>query len=166
LPAIGFELEAPGEVEVTPVAETATVVRCCERDGDKTVGELEVELFTAALIIDRDGILAEKADRLTEDSGGRAHPAVAVELPGVRGFRASAERGRDVELPYLYVLAIAGSDVGNGGVLITIRSAQPTWPAADSILRTLRLLDRRGAVQPANDGELALPLVGRPEPDD
>ncbi len=147
------------------MAETATIVRCCERVGDKTVGELEVELFAAALIIDRDGILAEKADQVTDDAGGRAHPAVAVELPGVRGFRASAERGNDVELPYLYVLAIAGSDVGDGGVLITIRSAQPTWPAADSILRTLRLLDRRGAVQPANDSELQLPLVGLPETD-
>lgn len=58
LPSIGFEMSAPGEIEMTPLGKGGEIVRCRERRPDgKTVGELEVEVFSAALIIDRDGIL-------------------------------------------------------------------------------------------------------------
>jgi hypothetical protein len=59
-------------------------------------------------------------------------------------------------LPYLYVFAFAPLGV-DGGVLVIVRSAQPSWAAADAILGSLRLLTRGGV---ANDvGDTKLPLV-------
>jgi len=48
----------------------------------------------------------------------------------------------------------------DGGLLVTVRCAHATWPAADSILRTMKVLGRRGT---ANDDTvpLQLPVVGK-----
>ncbi|HEU0030536.1 MAG TPA: hypothetical protein VFQ53_07885 [Kofleriaceae bacterium] len=150
LPAIGFELET--ELPITP---DVGAVRCSEQRADgRPIGELAVEVFAAALVIDRDGILAAKA---SERAGGA--PAVAVVLPGVSGYRADAIT--DDPLRYVHVFAMA-PDLGvDAGVLVTIRSARPEWPAAESILRSLRLLTRHGSVPVAANDESAplLPLV-------
>jgi len=130
LPAIGFQI-ATGELEVTTLPGR---VRCSE----PRVGELEVAVFSAALIIDRDGILAAKA---SEAAGGR--PVVEISLPGASGYRAEAVV--DGPLRYMLVFAIAPDDLGiDGGLLVTIRSARPDWPAAEELLRSLRILTRRG----------------------
>lgn len=158
-PLIGFQLEAPGEVELRDGA----VLKCCEvRQGGRIVGELEVSVFAAALVIDRDGILAEKAREVIACEvpirGGAT--AVAVRLPGASGFRADAVHG--TRLPYVYVFAVAPHDLGvDGGVLITIRSASPDWPAADHMLRSLRILTRHGTAPLSDepDSELMLPVV-------
>jgi hypothetical protein len=152
LPAIGFEI-VPGDLEVS-ADSGGTVVRCCERREDgRAVGELEVTVFAAALVIDRDGILEAKA---SDNTGGA--PAVPVTLPGASGYR--AERRGDPALPYHYVFAIAPHDLAvDGGVLVTVRCARPDWPAADAILRSLRILTRHGTA-PANDTDAAsLPLL-------
>ena len=45
-------MTTPGGVELTPVQAGEAVVRCCERRPDgQPVGELEVSMFKAALII-------------------------------------------------------------------------------------------------------------------
>lgn len=156
LAAIGVEMDAPTEVDVEPVERGDMVVRCSERRADgKTVGELEVSVFRAALVIDRDGILEEKV----QAAAGGVAPAVPVSLPGASGYRADVvQRGA---LPYLYVFAMAPNDLGvDGGVLVTVRCAAPDWPAADAILRSLKILGRTGKT--ANDTEPApsiLPLV-------
>ena len=169
LAAIGLELDKPETVELVPVPEGPTVVRCSEvRDGKK-LGELEVCVFKAALVIDRDGILEEKVHLTADAERGRVTPPVPVSLPGASGFRADVELVRPMgapkpELPYVYVFAIAPHDLGvDGGVLVTVRCATPEWPAADSILRTMKVLGRRGTT--ANDGEAApmLPMIGRRE---
>ncbi len=141
-PSIGFSIEAPDAIELDHAGPT---LRCSERREDgRTLGELEVEVFSAALIIDRDGILEEKARDLV---GGTA--AVRVSLPGASGFRADGVQNS--ALPYVYVFAMAPHDLGvDGGVLVTVRSATPDWPAADHILRSLRILTRAGTA-PAND---------------
>lgn len=165
LPAIGVALEAPDGIEVTPIATGETIVRCCQRDGDgRTIGELDVSVFSAALIIDRDGILEEKARSVAE-----AAPAcevtltVAVALPGSSGYRADAhERGRERSaLPYLYVFAMASHDLGvGGGVVIRVRSARPEWPVAEAILRSVRLSNRLGvAAKDDAEQEPLLPVV-------
>lgn len=145
-------------------------MRAHERREGRTIGELEVEVFEAALVIDREGILEEKAHLAAGAERGRVTPPVRVSLPGASGYRAEVQLVRATgaprpELPYVYVFAVAPHDLGvDGGVLITVRCATPDWPAADSILRTLRVLGRHGTT--ANDGEaLALPLVGTPEDD-
>jgi hypothetical protein len=119
-------------------------------------------VFAAALIIDRDGILAEKAREVIAREapvrGGAV--AVAVRLPGASGFRADAVQS--TRLPYVYVFAVAPHDLGiDGGVLITIRSASPDWPAADHMLRSLRILTRNGMAATDDDHESQpiLPVV-------
>lgn len=140
---IGFELEAPGEVDVQP-AEAGVRVRE-QRDG-KPIGELELVPFQAALVIDRDGILEEKAHEAARAEHARVAAAVPVALPGATGYRADADvvrPGPRAALPYVYVFALAPHDLAaSGGVLVTMRCAMPEWPAGDAILRSLRLLGR------------------------
>jgi hypothetical protein len=165
LAAIGLELENPAAIDLEPVATGTTVVRARELRDGKKLGEIEVEVFKAALVIDRDGILEEKAHLAVDAERGRVTPPVPVSLAGASGYRAEVVRVPSTgaprpELPYTYVFAVAPDDLGaEGGVLITVRCATPEWPAADSILRSLKVLGRRNAT--ANDGEgLALPMLG------
>lgn len=159
-PSIGFQLEVPSELELQDGPE----LRCREvRHDGRVAGELEVSLFAAALVIDRDGILAEQAveglRRLTTLS--RAVVASPVALPGANGFRTAAVNSGP--LPYLYAFAIAPSDLGvDGGVLITIRAASPDWAPADQVLRSLRVLTRSGRVATNCDADDApiLPVIG------
>ena len=175
LPALGIELKTPADVDVEPIAPPAgVVVRCRERRPDgRAIGELEVGVFAAALIIDRDGILETKA----RDAAITAAPpgarvetceAIPLSLPGGSGYRVDAElRGGDGVLRYAYVVALASHDFGiDGGVLVVVRSATRDWAAADAILRSLRILTRHGTAKVANDsdelfGPDGLPLVDR-----
>src|SRR4051812_15329352 len=111
-PQIGFELEAPCEVELRDGA----VLQCRELQQDgRSIGELEIGVFAAALIIDRDGLLAKTA---CDELERRAHPphgatAVPVQLTGASGYRAEAiDR---TALPYVYVFAMAPLDGIDGG---------------------------------------------------
>jgi hypothetical protein len=157
LPLIGFEI-IPGALEITPIASGETFLRCTERRADgKIVGELEITVFAAALVIDRDGILEATASR----HGGGGH-ALPISLPGASGYFAEARD--DPQLPYRYVFAIAPYDLAvDGGLLVTVRSARPGWPEAERALQSLRILTRSG-VAPANDAELGpiLPLLTEP----
>jgi len=156
---LGFQLEVPSEVELSegPPLKCRDVLR----DG-RTLGELEISLFAAALVIDRDGILAEKAcEVLAREAKVRRGPtAVAVALPGASGYRADAVVSGT--LPYRYAFAIAPPDLGvDGGVAIVVRCASPDWPAADHMLRSLRILTRTGRIATQadiDDGPL-LPFV-------
>lgn len=152
--AIGFELTPPGELEL--VKDDRGVAYCERREDGRPIGELEIGVFSAALIIDRDGVLRAKA---SEESGGM--PATPVKLPGASGYRAEAVG--PAPLPYLYVFAMAPKDLGvSSGVLVTVRSARPDWPAAEALLRSLRILTRNGVVAANDDsGAFSLPLVGR-----
>jgi hypothetical protein len=160
-PLIGFQLEVPREIELREGA----VLTCREGGQDgRTLGELEVGVFAAPLIIDRDGILAEKArEGIGREVRGGAEPAVvAVTLPGASGVRAEAVQR--APLPYVYVFAVAPHDLGvDGGLLVTIRSARPDWPAGDHILRSLRILTRSG-LAPANDDLEDAPILPVVEP--
>src|SRR4051812_15154126 len=139
-PMIGFQLEVPREVELLE----GPTLKCREvLPGGRTRGELEISLFTAALVIDRDGILGEKAcELLAREATVRHGPtAVAVALPGASGFRADAVIS--AALPYRFAFAIAPPDLGvDGGVAIVVRCASPDWSAGDHMLRSLRVLTR------------------------
>jgi hypothetical protein len=162
LPSIGLEITAPGQVELTPVGTGAAVVRCCERRAaGRPLGELEVSVFAAALIIDRDGILEETAREVAERIAIAARVAgtAAVSLPGASGFRVDLEPRTNLgPLPYVHVFAMAPHDLGvDGGVIVTVRCARPEWPAAEAILGSLRIGGRRGVV--ANDQVAHPPLL-------
>jgi hypothetical protein len=157
VPAIGFQLEAPGEVELRDGA----VLTCRELQLDgRPIGELEVRVFAAALIIDRDGLLAKAAcdelDRQARSPQGAT--AVAVQLPGTSGFRAEAVAR--TALPYVYVFAVAPPGGVDGGVLVTVRSARPDWLAADHMLASLRILTRHGVAAANDDGAPVLAALG------
>ena len=141
---IGFQLEVPGEVEL----RDGPVLKCREvTQGGRTLGEFEVGLFPAALVIDRDGILADKAcEILGREVTVRGGPrAVPVALPGGSGFRADAVHNGP--LPYRFAFAIAAPDLGiDGGIMVVIRCASPDWPVADQMLRSLRILTRTGRI--------------------
>lgn len=142
-PRVGFQLDVPCEIEL----REGPVLKCREAlQGGRALGELDVSVFAAALIIDRDGILAEKAcEVLAREAALRGDPAaVAVRLPGASGYRADAVQ--NTVLPYRHVFAIAPDEVVDGGVLITVRCASPDWPAADHMLRSLRVLTRSGRI--------------------
>jgi hypothetical protein len=147
LPAIGYSLVT--ELPLLPVDQS---MRCTERRDGKVIGELAVEVFAAALIIDRDGILAAKASELTNAV------AVAIALPGASGYRSEAV-SRTATLPYHYVFAIAHDDVVDGGLLIQLRCARPDWPAAEAMLRSLRILTRQGCARAVNDEAQLGPLL-------
>jgi hypothetical protein len=169
---IGFEIETPNEVEVQPGSGH---VRCCERRDGQTIGELEVRVFHAALVIDRDGILEEQVTSAIErarEPGARVHPAKPVRLPGASGYRADLEVVRPMgmarpPLPHVYVFAMAPHDLAlDGGLVVTVRCASPAWPAADAILRSLKILSRGGKT--ANDTQEqrpTLPLIGNRDED-
>lgn len=152
---LGFELSAPSEVVVTPSGSGVTIA---ERRGDLVVGEINIRPFQAALIIDRDGILEEKACEVAAAAGATV-AAVPFALPGATGYRADVALGRGAALPYIHVLAMADDGGVDGGLLVIVRSASPEWPAADAILQSMRLVNRHGVVH-ANDGDLHLPVVG------
>jgi len=158
---IGFQLEVPRELEL----RDGPTLKCREvLQGGRTLGELEISLFTAALVIDRDGILAEKAcEVLSREATVRGGPiAVAVALPGAAGFRAEAVQ--NTPLPYRFAFAVAPPDLGvDGGIAITIRCASPDWPAADHMLRSLRVLTRTGRIATQADADDAplLPVIVR-----
>jgi hypothetical protein len=173
---IGFEIETPSEVEVLPGTEAGEVVRLRERRDGKTIGELSVSVFHAALVIDRDGILEEKVQTAIEharEPGARVLPAIPVTLPGASGFRGDLEVVRPMgtarpPLPYVYVFAMAPHDLAlDGGLIVTVRCASPEWPAADRILRSLKILSRGGkpAANDVDDARPALPMVGPRERD-
>lgn len=156
---LGFQLEVPREIELLD----GPTLKCREvLQGGRILGELEISLFVAALVIDRDGILAEKACEVLagEAAVRRAPTAVAVALPGASGYRADAVIS--AALPYRYVFAIAPGDLGvDGGIAIVVRCASPDWQAADHMLRSLRILTRTGriATQSEVDDGPILPVV-------
>ena len=143
---IGFEMTAPVPFELD--GETA---RCRQPEG-----ELEIAVFKAALVIDRDGILEEKARHAIVEAvaaGADVLEPMPVSLDSASGWRIDAEYRRGntrPALPYVFVFALASEDLGvDAGVLVTVRSASPEWPAADAIVRSLKILARRTAS--AND---------------
>lgn len=145
LPPIGLELEAPDEIELTPIASGETLLRCRQHADGKTIGELEISLFAAALLIDREGSLADKACTVAEGTvpGARVPGAVAVSFPEVSGYRADVEPTR--AHGYIYVFTFAPADhVIQGGALVVVRTSLAEWPAADAIIASLRLVTKRG----------------------
>ena len=107
------------------------VVTCRERRADgQTIGELEVSVFHAALVIDRDGILEEKVQSALDgaaEPGARILPTIPVSFPGASGYRADLEIVRPMgaarpPLPFVYVFAMAPSDLAlDGGIVVTVR---------------------------------------------
>ena len=183
LPAIGFSIRAPEGVELiqtAPIApDRATLLICRELDPDgHVIGELEVGAFSAALIMDRDGILEQmvevEAERaLTAPASGRRDSVLPVEYDsGATGFRADVVLLRDASgeakprCPYLAFCALGAAEIVDAGLFVTLRCARPEWPTAELVLSSLRIVRMGGSWSaavpaPANDEMPHLPLLGR-----
>lgn len=178
LPAIGFRVRIPDNVRSIPVdlvvGDRGFLLRCEERRGAAVIGEIELGVFAAGLIVDRDGVLeglvvaaAERA--IAAARAGRIAEVRAIELEGASGFRADVEllrASRDaprVACPHVAAIALAPADLAVcGGVLLTTRSADPDWAAAEEMLASLRIVTARGGA-PANDeaARAHLPILRR-----
>lgn len=141
---IRYEVASPSGVETVRTGETT---RIREARGGATIGELEITMFRAALVIDRDGILEDKVRAaIAREVGADIYEPGVVEVAGASGWQMSAVYRRGPQqpaLPYVYVYALASDDLGiDGGVLVTVRTASPQWPAADQIVQSLKIVSR------------------------
>ncbi|HTJ42600.1 MAG TPA: hypothetical protein VL463_10930 [Kofleriaceae bacterium] len=180
LPAIGFSIRIPDAIATattTSIApDRATLLTCRELDRDGlAVGELELGAFSAALIMDRDGILeqmvAVEADRaLVAPASGRRESLLPFDYDGgASGYRADVVLLRDARgevkprMPYLAWCALGTGEIVDAGIFVTIRCARPEWPACEELLNSLRIVRQGGAwTSPAANDEMPhLPLVGR-----
>ncbi|MFN0253460.1 MAG: hypothetical protein ACKV2T_41710 [Kofleriaceae bacterium] len=149
LQSLSLELDAPAGIELVPVSPERLRASELRPDG-APIGELEVTTFKAPLIIDRDGVLKDKACALAEAAAPAAlvDSCTPVVLPGISGYRAEAcvRSIHRPALPYIHVLVLAPDDLRiNGGLVITARSHRLEWPAGDAIIASLKVLGRRGA---------------------
>ncbi len=142
-----------------------------ERDG-RRIGEIEVGIFSAALIIDRDGVLKELVEATAAvalGGGGAASgklvgAGIAAFESGAGGYRmdvvmTGVEGEARPACPYVSWLALVSADLAlPGGLFLTIRSAAPSWPAASQMLDSLRISGLVGARAPYGS-PFALPLV-------
>ena len=182
LPAIGFSIRVPERLTLaqTPAIapDRGRLVTCRELDRDGLLlGELEIGAFSAALIMDRDGILeqicAVEADRaLIAPASGRRESVLPIELAGgASGYRAEVVLLRDSNgtvkprVPYLVYYALGTPDIVDAGVFVTCRTTGPEWPAADEILASLHIVRQGGSwgttPEPANDEVPRLPMLRR-----
>lgn len=176
LPPIGFQLDVPPGVmlEQTDPAgpDRAVVLRAREEHDGRLLGDLELGIFSATLIIDRTGVLQELVETTAAVAlGGPAHTArllaagEASFAAGASGFRmdvvvrAGDQGDARPVCPYVTWMALASEDlVLPGGLFITMRSAAPSWPAASHMLDSLRIIGLAGG-RAALGSPLALPLI-------
>lgn len=162
LPAIGFRIRIPDGVEIVPPANDQLLTAVERASDGHAVGEVDVEIVPAALIVDRDGQLERAATDAADEviasaRDGRLTAFTPVDLGGGgTGFRAEVELRGDA-CPHVTILALAGADLAvSGALLVTVRSARRDWPAGDAVLESLEILTRPGA----NDADRPLlPLV-------
>lgn len=177
LPPIGFQLVVPAGVMIEQIdpagPDRAVVLRAHQRSDDgRMLGELELGVFSASFIIDREGVLKELVEATASLASGGPGPKLlgageAAFAAGASGYRmdvvmigaSGGEADARPACPYLTWLALASGDlVLPGGLFLTIRSAAPTWPAASAMLDSLRISGLAGARSPYG-GPISLPLV-------
>jgi hypothetical protein len=151
---VGFRLEIPEGVQVERSDPTIIQLRATERRAatGRPLGELEIRVFAARLIMDRDGVLLEAARALAEElfappRDGWLGARGAITLPAGEAWRADIQVTRDAhggglpELPYKEVYALGHPDeVAGAALLIVVQHAEATWDAGDLMLHTLEFV--------------------------
>lgn len=146
LPALGFALELPVALGWAAAAGP-TIGTATERGpGGAILGELELAIAPAALVMDRDGVLADAAHAaIARAAGGGATRDLAIRaiaIGAAAGAVASLVRLGRPALPYVAVYALASDDMIAGALLVIARHAAPEWPTADAALASLRLASK------------------------
>jgi hypothetical protein len=161
LPAVGFDLIVPPGIALDRPDPGVEAVLVEQRADGRRIGTLSIEVVGAGLIVDRDGALAQLANRRIPV----ARPYPVTLDAGATGYRADVVRGDRCELPYQSWFALAPRDVGgNGAIVVGIQARAPAWPAGDLVLASLRVFcrDADARVATGDPGDaLLLPLVKR-----
>lgn len=159
LPPIGLSVLAPDglDIVITEGGAAPSLLRAAEADASgKRIGEIVIETFAATMVIDPDGALERAADAalarlLAAPAAGAVRSKARFELDdGTSGLRVELQLTRDrtgavPALPYVALLALAPDDAAaRGGLIAIVSSAKPTWPAADTLIDTLRVVTRDG----------------------
>ena len=122
-----------------------------ERRGNRSVGELEIRVFAARMIMDRDGVLGEAAQALAEElfaapRDGYLGATGSIRLPAGEAYRADMTVTRDAagnqpQFPYKSVLAMGHPDyMIHAALLIVVQHAEADWPAGDAMLQSLSFI--------------------------
>jgi hypothetical protein len=177
LPPIGFRVVLGDAITIAPaepIDAAAVLLHGEQRRGDdRLVGTIELGVFAARLMIDRDGTLARLVTvaaehAITAPFTGRIESVHPVELAGgAIGACAELILTRDEHgqarpaLPYLDLYAVTSETELAGGVFVTCHHAAPEWPAGRAMLDTLQILASRGGGTRSERGASGLPVVGR-----
>jgi hypothetical protein len=150
-------MEIPRDVRLVPIDPMASpvgrLVSASERRGDgKLLGELEIAVFGAAIVIDREGILEETVTAAAEHATTSAGQGRIIEIAhvtnaqGLDGYRADVELTRDAngvpELPFVSFLALAPDEAAAaaGALFIRLACASRPWPAGAAMLESIAIL--------------------------
>jgi hypothetical protein len=138
-------------VTVESAGEDAIKLRAVERRGNRPIGELEIRVFAARMIMDRDGVLLDAATALAEElfaapRDGYLGASGSITLPAGEAFRADMTVTRDAAggmpaFPYKSVLALGHPDfMIHAALLIVVQHAEADWPAGDAMLQSLAFI--------------------------
>jgi hypothetical protein len=150
-------MEVPREVRLAPVDPMASpagrLMSASERRADgKIAGELEIAVFGAAIVIDREGILEETVTAAAEQATASPAEGRIVEIAhvtnaqGLDGYRADVVLTRDAngpaELPFVSFLALARDDAAAaaGALFIRVACASTPWPACAAMIESIAIL--------------------------
>jgi hypothetical protein len=150
---VGFRLDVPEGVAIEPSDSRFVQLRASERRAStgRLLGELEVRVFSARLIMDRDGVLLEAARALAEElfappRDGYLGATGLVTLPAGEAWRADVQVTRDETghmpaLPYKSVYALGHPNaIVHSALLIVVQHAEADWPAGDAMLHSLEFV--------------------------
>jgi hypothetical protein len=150
---VGFRLDIPEGVVVQPSDPKIIQLRATETRAatGRPLGELEIRVFAARLIMDRDGVLLDAARALAEElyaapRDGWLGATGTVELPAGEAWRADVQVTRDERglipiLPYKSVYALGHPNaIVHAALLIVVQHAEATWLAGDEMLQSLEFV--------------------------
>jgi hypothetical protein len=150
---VGFRLDVPEGVVIEPSDPKIIQLRATERRAasGRPLGELEIRVFAARLIMDRDGVMLDAARAAAEElfappRDGWLGAVGAMTLPAGEAWRAEVrvtrdEHGRLPPLPYKTVYALAHPNaVVHAALLIVVAHAEADWPAGQAMLASLSFL--------------------------
>jgi hypothetical protein len=144
----GFRLSVPDRLVVVPCGVLGPQFHALEyRSGsERVLGEIEIQVLSPALIMDRDGVLQEIArnaiELITGQKDADLHP---INLPASDGWQAELvvtkdRAGKASAYPYVSVIALGHPDpMVPFALLIVKRSVQDSWETGNAMLESLEL---------------------------